>query len=210
MEKIQDEAIKMLKPGVKFNDVHWHAAHMAIDALLDLGILKGDHMDIFHSDIYSIFAPHGLGHMIGLEVHDVKSVRPSEEEPEVAEEYAAYVRRSNNSKYAAKPGFMKPEHFQMNSQMLRAPNTLASPPLEAGNVVTIEPGLYFNALIIRSMMPSPEFKKYIDIDVLKRYMPIGGVRIEDDILITKTGYENLTKALKGEEMLKAIRDAASS
>lgn len=207
VEKIQEEAINMLKPGVKFNDVHWHAAHMAIDALLELGILKGDHMDIFHSGIYAAFAPHGLGHMIGLEVHDVKSVRPSEDPQDVAGAYAAYVARTN-SKYAAKPGFSEAKHFHMDLQILRAPNTLESPPLEAGNVVTIEPGLYFNELILRAVLSDPEQRKHIDAEVLKRYMAVGGVRIEDDILITKSGYENLTKALKGEEMLKAIRGAA--
>jgi len=206
VERMQEEAIKMLKPGVKFNDVHWHVAHMAIDALLDLGILKGDHMDIFHSDVYATFAPHGLGHMIGLEVHDVKSVRPSEDPHNVADAYAAYVARSD-SKYAAKPGFSKAEHFHMDLQMLRAPNTLESSPLEVGNVVTIEPGLYLNELILRAVLADPKQCKFIDVEVLKRYIPVGGVRIEDDILITRSGYENLTKALKGEEMLKAIRTA---
>lgn len=205
VERMQEEAIKMLKPGVKFNDVHWHAAHMAIDALLDLGILKGDHMDIFHSDVYATFAPHGLGHMIGLEVHDVKSVRPSEDPQNVAKAYSAYVERTG-SKHAAKPGFSEAKHFHMDLQMLRAPNTLESPPLEAGNVVTIEPGLYFNELILRAVLSDTEKRKFFDVEVLKRYMPVGGVRIEDDILITKSGYENLTKALKGEEMLKAIRN----
>jgi len=209
VEKIQETAIKMLKPGVRFNDVHWHTAHMAIDALLELGILKGDHMDIFHSEVYSTFAPHGLGHMVGLEVHDVKSVRPSDDTTSVADAYASYVQRTN-SKYHAKPGFSWARHFHMDLAMMHAPNTLASPPLEEGNVVTIEPGLYFNEMILLAVFRNPEARRFVDADVLKRYMPVGGVRIEDDILITKNGYENLTKALKGEEMLKAIKDGASA
>jgi Xaa-Pro dipeptidase len=76
--------------------------------------------------------------------------------------------------------------------------------------VTIEPGLYFNKYNLDTVyLPDPTHSRHIDTGVLKRYMPVGGVRIEDDILITETGYENLTPAVKGEKMLKVIREGAA-
>ena len=69
-------------------------------------------------------------------------------------------------------------------------------------VVTVEPGIYFSAYALQHFyLPSPVHSKYINTEVLKRYMPVGGVRIEDDILITSSGYENLTTAPKGDAML---------
>ena len=76
-------------------------------------------------------------------------------------------------------------------------------------VITVEPGIYFNSFLLEEFfLNDPKHAQYIDAEVLKRYMDVGGVRIEDDILITKDGYENLTTAPKGEEMLECIRKGA--
>jgi Xaa-Pro dipeptidase len=76
--------------------------------------------------------------------------------------------------------------------------------LEEGMVVTVEPGLYFSPLALANARTQP-YSRFIDFDVADKYVHIGGVRIEDDILVTATGYENLTTAPKGEEMLAIIR-----
>jgi Xaa-Pro dipeptidase len=193
VEKVQESCIRMLKPGVRFSDVNWHAIHLTIDALLDIGLLKGKHADILEAGTVGAFFPHGLGHHIGLEVHDIT---PTTTPTDLEEESSLKSRRFNHLGFALKP--------------TTATTTLNATPLTPGNVVTIEPGLYFNKYNLDTVyLPDPTHSHHIDTQVLKRYMPVGGVRIEDDILITETGYENLTPAVKGEEMLKVIREGAA-
>jgi Xaa-Pro dipeptidase len=74
VEKVQESCISMLKPGVRFSDVNWHAIHLTIDALLDIGLLKGRHADILEAGTVGAFFPHGLGHHLGLEVHDITPI----------------------------------------------------------------------------------------------------------------------------------------
>lgn len=231
VENVQEACIRALKPGRRFIDINWHAVHMTIGALLKLGLLKGNPMEIFHAGTVGAFFPHGLGHHIGLEVHDITptasettnhergllamtaAMRASQNpvgEPEsaTAEAYEAYASTASPC-YQPIPGFSKPEHFSLNKSTSFAPCTVEAPPLEPGNVVTIEPGIYFNKYILDNIyLNDPKHRKHIDTEVLKRYMPVGGVRIEDDVLITEKGYENLTPAVKGEEMLAVIRDGA--
>lgn len=210
VEKVQEACIRLLEPGRRFIDVNWCAIHMTIDALLDLGLLKGDHMEIFHTGTVSAFFPHGLGHHIGLEVHDVAPPALKNQTVEapvdrIRRAYAAHT-KSMSHQHHALAGFSEAEHFSLNPSTSLAPCTLESPPLEPGNVVTIEPGIYFNKFILDTVfLCDPKHSRFIDKEVLKRYMPVGGVRIEDDILITNLGFENLTGAFKGEEMLEAIR-----
>jgi Xaa-Pro dipeptidase len=169
---------------------------MTIDALLELGILKGDHTEIFHQGTDGAFFPHGLGHHIGLEVHDLTPTR---------QEHSGSAFGSPNYRPLSSRGFA--ERFSLN-RLTASGGAFPdhSLPLEPGNVVTIEPGIYFNKFILDNVyLSNPEHRKFIDLEVLERYMPVGGVRIEDDILITEKGYENLTPAVKGEEMLAVIR-----
>lgn len=209
VEKIQEACIRMMKPGVRFIDVNWLAIHMCIDALLRLGILKGEHMEIFHQGTVTAFFPHGLGHHLGLEVHDIAPTSSQAVPNAMGRRLKAYAAFAE--KYAPQhrpfPGFgSKPEHLSLIPELCYKPCTVDSPTLQPGNVVTIEPGIYFNKFILDEVfLRDPEHRQFIDEDMLKRYMPVGGVRIEDDILITEKGYENLTCALKGEEMLAAIR-----
>jgi Xaa-Pro dipeptidase len=211
VEKIQEECIRMLKPGQWFIDVNWHAIHMTIDALLDLGVLKGDHMEIFHNGTVTAFFPHGLGHHIGLEVHDAPPTRRPQEynlvsADDIPTAYRLFA-EATSPRYSPLPGYDTKEHFPLSSTPTFAPCTLASPRLKPGNVVTIEPGIYFNKVILDNVyLSNPKHTKFIDLEVLGRYMPVGGVRIEDDILITEDGFENLTPAVKGEEMLAVIRE----
>jgi Xaa-Pro dipeptidase len=190
VEKVQEACIKMLKPDIYFIDVSRHAIHMTIDALLELGVLEGDHDEIFRQGTDGAFFPHGLGHHIGLEVHDLTPTR---------REHSNEASTSNTRDGA--------ERFSLNRPTVSGgafPDH--SLPLEPGNVVTVEPGIYFNKFMLDNVyLSDPGHRKFINLEALERYMPVGGVRIEDDILITKDGYENLTPAVKGEEMLAVIR-----
>jgi Xaa-Pro dipeptidase len=190
VEKVQESCIRMLKPGVRFSDVNWHAIDMTIDALLEIGLLKGKREEILHAGTVGAFFPHGLGHHLGLEVHDITPT-------------------SADSQDSSPKSKSKACGFDF-AHTAFVPSTFSATPLTPGNVVTIEPGLYFNKYNLDTVyLPDPKHSQHIDTEILKRYMPVGGVRIEDDILITDTGYENLTPAVKGEEMLKVIRKGAA-
>lgn len=187
VERMQEECIRRIRRGTRFLSLHDLAHEIAIDGLLRLGVLKGGtHSEIRESGASKVFFPHGLGHHVGLEVHDV----------------------SESSIMALHPDV---DHAQygpvLNSATCRSPCTLSAPLLEEGMVVTVEPGIYFSPLALADARKQPS-AKYIDFEVAGKYIPMGGVRIEDDILVTANGYENLTTAPKGEEMLAIIRGSA--
>ncbi|KAJ5676749.1 uncharacterized protein N7477_002382 [Penicillium maclennaniae] len=184
VERMQEECIKRIRRGTRFLSLHDLAHEIAIDGLLRLGVLKdGTHSEIRASGASKIFFPHGLGHHVGLEVHDVS-------ESEIT---------------ALHPSL---DQFQygpvLNQSISHSPCTLSAPLLEEGMVVTVEPGIYFSPLALANARKQP-FARYIDFDIADKYVSIGGVRIEDDILVTADGYENLTTAPKGDEMLAIIR-----
>ncbi|KAL4787495.1 peptidase M24, structural domain-containing protein [Aspergillus varians] len=171
VEEMQEECIRRVKAGVRFRDLYELAHAIAITGLQRLGIIKdGTVEEIRRSGASSIFFPHGLGHHVGLEVHDVSA------EPITA-----------NGRW--------PREFVPQ---------MSTPLLQEGMVITIEPGVYFNKLALENARSLP-LAKYIDLDKAEQYIPVGGVRIEDDLLVTSTGYENLTIAPKGEVMLEILR-----
>ncbi|KAJ9221349.1 hypothetical protein DTO271D3_8991 [Paecilomyces variotii] len=181
VEKMQEECIKRIRKGVRFLDLHILAHVIAIEGLLDLGILKGGSTEeIRKCGVSRVFFPHGLGHHVGLEVHDVseKSIMAASGEQE--------------------------DDSVLVPPTSRSPCTFSAPTLEPGMIVTVEPGVYFSRLALQNAKQQP-YAKYIDFNVAARYIPVGGVRIEDDILVTDGGYENLTTAPKGEKMLEIIR-----
>ncbi|KAL4809176.1 peptidase M24, structural domain-containing protein [Aspergillus unguis] len=172
VEEMQEACIRRVKPGVRFRDLQDLAHVIAIKGLQKLGILTDGSVDeIRQAGASSVFFPHGLGHHVGLEVHDV-SAQP----------------------ITAATGAARREFVPQ----------MSTPLLQEGMVITIEPGVYFNELAIENARTLPA-AKYINIEKAKQYIPIGGVRIEDDLLVTSTGYENLTTAPKGEEMLQILR-----
>ncbi|EAS32258.3 peptidase D [Coccidioides immitis RS] len=179
VQRMQEECINGLKEGVRYLDLHILAHRIAIEELLSLGILKGGSTEeILQSGASLVFFPHGLGHHVGLEVHDVSPT------PLMA--------------------FSLDKYKGLPLLSCRPPCTLSAPYLKAGMVVTVEPGIYFSRPALKDARRKP-LSKYIDMDVVQKYIPVGGVRIEDDILVTRDGFENLTKAPKGREMLKTIR-----
>ncbi|KAF2641792.1 hypothetical protein P280DRAFT_516817 [Massarina eburnea CBS 473.64] len=197
VQRMQETCIERLAPGVRYLDLHILAHQIAIDGLLQLGILQnGTKEEIYNAGTSRAFFPHGLGHHVGLEVHDVGQ-----------KELMSLHERNMNFEKAPS---LYPEDFHLpvyDNDMCRAPTNPESPHLEEGMVVTVEPGIYFSSYALSHFyLPSPIHSKYINPEVVNKYLPVGGVRIEDDILITSKGYENLTTAPKGEAMLEIIRN----
>ncbi|KAI9815555.1 MAG: hypothetical protein M1827_002689 [Pycnora praestabilis] len=167
--RMQKECEGMLRANVLWDDVHAHAHRVAIDGLLEIGILKGDKSEIFEARTSVAFFPHGLGHYLGMDTHDV----------------------GGHPNYADKDSMFR--YLRVRGK------------LPAGSIITNEPGIYFCRFIIEPYLKDSKHSKYIDTDVLDRYWDVGGVRIEDNILITAHGSDNLTTAVKEvEEMEKLI------
>lgn len=157
--QMQKTTMEMIKPGVAWEDCHLTAHKVLITEFLKLGIFKNEYdaQEIFDSRISGAFFPHGLGHLLGMETHDVGG-------------YANYDDPNPLLKY------------------LRLRRKL-----QVGMVLTDEPGCYFSPFLLKEVLSDPQKLKYIDKDVLDKYWYIGGVRIEDDLLITTNGFENFTK-----------------
>ncbi|KAE8442106.1 hypothetical protein EG329_003812 [Mollisiaceae sp. DMI_Dod_QoI] len=167
--EMQSVCINMLREGVVWDDVHLRAHEIAIDGLLQLGILQGEKEDILKSRTSVAFFPHGLGHYLGMDTHDT----------------------GGHPNYADKDSMFR--YLRVRGK------------LPAGSIITVEPGIYFCRFIIEPYLRDPVHAAYINFGTLNRYWEVGGVRIEDNILITKDGYENLTTAVKDvAEMEKII------
>ncbi|KAJ0160386.1 putative Xaa-Pro aminopeptidase [Colletotrichum tanaceti] len=205
--RMQDECISSIRPGTLFFDLHVHASRVAQQGLLALGVLKGDPAEVWDAGTVAAFFPHGLGHHVGLEVHDVSG-----------RERLLLL----NSVVAGGQGGRVGKREVVTPEMLvamdkaAAASAAAAPPyrgrqyLRKNMVVTVEPGIYFCREYIEGyFLSNPRHARFINKTVLERYYRVGGVRIEDDILVTDDGYENLsTGAPKGEELLRVINGKA--
>jgi Xaa-Pro aminopeptidase len=156
----QTVAIEAIKPDMYFRDVHLLAAKVIVEGLKGLGLLKGQTDDIVNEGAHALFFPHGLGHMLGLDVHDMESL---------GEDYVGYdenVKRSNQFGLAY-------------LRMARA--------LKPGMILTVEPGIYFIPQLIKKWKEENKLSDFIDFNKVEKYIHFGGIRIEDDIMITKEG-----------------------
>ena len=201
VEEMQEECIRRLRPGVRYLDLHMLAHRIAIQGLTRLGILKqGNVEEVMREGITRAFFPHGLGHHMGLEVHDVSSVS------------LMSATTTDQGKVLHDCTTVDANDFLVlqTSSNYRHPCTISSPLLAENMILTVEPGIYFSRYALEAVyLPDPEWVKFVDREVLERYMHVGGVRIEDDILITWDGYENLTMAPKGGEMLRLVKEGAA-
>ncbi|KAF4919613.1 putative Xaa-Pro aminopeptidase PEPP [Colletotrichum viniferum] len=170
--KMQLDTTAALKEGVVWDDIHLMAHKIAIDGLHSVGILKGDKEEILKNRTSVAFFPHGLGHYLGMDTHDV----------------------GGNPNYADTDPMFR--YLRVRGK------------LPAGSIVTVEPGIYFCNFIIEPYLKDPVHSKYIDTAVLEKYWDVGGVRIEDNILITATGSENLTPTIKDPDELEKIIQAS--
>ncbi|PNS18235.1 hypothetical protein CAC42_7604 [Sphaceloma murrayae] len=181
VQEMQDLAFGMIKPGERLFSAQLACHMLLIKRLLALGIFhNGTATEIFKTGTSVAFYPHGLGHHLGLEVHDVVPI-----------EMATRKELTVSSAY---------------EERAMEPCRVDSQELQPGMVITVEPGIYFNRYALDNLfLNKPQHAKYINTKILERYYPVGGVRIEDDILITETGFKNLTTAPKGETALRIIR-----
>lgn len=160
----QEAAIEASVPDKAYEEIHLLAARTLASGLKDIGILKGDVDAAVEQGAHALFFPHGLGHMMGLDVHDMESLG----EDEVG--YDATVSRST----------------QFGRSYLRLAKRL-----EPGHVITIEPGLYFIPQLIDNWAKEKRLEEFIAYDNLDQWKGFGGVRIEDDLLITADGHRLL-------------------
>jgi Xaa-Pro dipeptidase len=148
-----------MKPGVSWPDMHRLSYRVITEHLREMGLIKATGDEAIEKHLPALFMPHGLGHLMGLDVHDVGG-------------YPEGVSRIDA------PGI----------RSLRCGRAL-----EAGMVITVEPGIYFVDALLEPALADPEMAHLIDVDRVRRFLGFGGVRIEDDVLVTADGCENLTQ-----------------
>jgi Xaa-Pro aminopeptidase len=166
--KANMEAIKATKPGVYYREVHLVAAKTIASGLKDIGLMKGDTDEAVARGAHALFFPHGLGHMLGLDVHDMEGL---------GENYVGYDSTINRSD-------------QFGLAFLRLARKL-----EPGFVVTDEPGCYFIPALIDMWRKEGKFTEFINYDKAETYKDFGGIRIEDDILVTADSCRVLGKPI---------------
>ena len=166
---MQASAMSMIRAGVKWEECHMKAHSVAAAGLQSLGILRKDVAleRIMESKVTCRFFPHGLGHYLGMDTHDVGGNANYEDE----NEYFRYLRVRGT--------------------------------LPAGAVITNEPGIYFRKFPFESELQEGRWDHVVDQKVLARYWEVGGVRIEDDILVKEDGYESLTTVRSAPEYIEA-------
>ena len=166
VEACHDYVLEVAKPGVKYKDVHLAVCRLMAERLKELGLMKGDVDDAVSAGAHAMFLPHGLGHMMGLDVHDMEGL---------GQIYVGFDDETRPS-------------TQFGTNALRMGRRL-----ELGFVVTDEPGIYFIPALIDDWKAQGLHKDFINYDLLETYKDFGGIRIEDDLLITADGCRFLGK-----------------
>ena len=161
------EAVKALCPGIPYMDVYDLSARVMVEGMKELGLMKGNAEDAVREGAHALFYPHGLGHMMGLDVHDMENL---------GELWVGYN------------GQPKSTQFGRKSQRLAIP-------LEPGFVHTVAPGIYFIPELIDLWKGEKKFKDFINYDKVEEYRNFGGIRNEEDYLITETGARRLGKKI---------------
>lgn len=164
-------AIDALMPGRRFLDIHLLACRKLADGLKDMGLMKGNLDDAVSQGAHALFFQCGLGHMMGLDVHDME---------DLGEEYVGYTEKLTKS-----------NQFGLKSLRL-------GKELEQGYVLTIEPGIYFIPQLIDQWQLENRHRDFIDYHNLKKFRDFGGIRIEDGLLITDNGSQLLGNPLEVE------------
>ena len=161
VEECHDYVLEVAKPGVKYKDVHFAVCRLMSERLKELGLMKGDVDEAVAAGAHAMFLPHGLGHMMGMDVHDMEGLGQ------------IYVGFDDET---------RPNLEQFGTNCLRMGRRL-----QEGFVVTDEPGIYFIPHLIDLWRKEGHCKEFLNFDLLETYKDFGGVRIEDDLLITADG-----------------------
>lgn len=156
----QEQAIAAIRPGVAYRDIHLLAARVIAEGMVAMGLFRGDPGELVADGAHALVFPHGLGHQIGLDTHDMESL---------GEDRVGYA-----------PGFARSTQTGLSTLRL-------AKPLRKGMVVTVEPGVYFISPLIERWAAEGRFGDRINWSAVRTLVGLGGVRIEDDVLVTKSG-----------------------
>lgn len=172
-------AIASLEPGKTYMDIHLAAAKKITEGLKALGLMKGDEDEAVAAGAHALFFPHGLGHMLGLDVHDME---------DLGEQYVGYSEEMQRSNI-------------FGTAYLRLARTL-----EPGFVLTVEPGIYFIPELIDLWKSENKFKDFINYDAVEAYRNFSGIRIEDNVQITSDGHRILGNPIpKTAALIEALK-----
>lgn len=159
-------AFSMTRPGISYREVHLKTMHLMLEELRALDIVRGDVQDMVEAGIAGLFMPHGLGHNMGLDVHDME---------DYGENYVGY------------------DDDQSRSPQLGLGSLRMARKLVPGNVITDEPGIYFIPALIKKWKSEKTDQGFVNYSKLESYYDFGGIRLEDDVLVTADGARRLGK-----------------
>jgi Xaa-Pro dipeptidase len=164
-----------MKPGVPWPDMHRLSYRVIAEHLRDMGLVRGSVDELVANHVPALFMPHGLGHLMGLDVHDCGGYPDGT--PRIDE-----------------PGI----------RSLRCGR-----PLEAGMVITVEPGIYFIDPLLEPALADPKASRYLVAEKVERFRGFGGVRIEDDVIVTATGADNMTVVPRDVDDVESVMAGAA-
>lgn len=168
-------AIDMIRPGITYKEVHLESTRLIVQGLVNLGLMKGNVDQAVAAGAHALFMPHGLGHQMGLDVHDME---------DFGEDYVGYT-----------DTFERSSQFGLKSLRM-------GKELKAGHVITVEPGCYFIPALIEKWKKEGTNAEFINFNKLEEYYNFGGIRLEDDILVT----ENSCRLLGSKRLPITVED----
>jgi len=179
--KAETSTIERVKPGVRYFDIHLAAAKTIVQGLKDVGLMKGNMDDAVREGAHALFFPHGIGHMLGMDVHDMEGL---------GEDFVGYDEETKRMD-------------QFGTSSLRLGKRL-----QPGFVFTDEPGIYFIPALIEQWNKEKKCASFINYPKVLEYIGFGGIRIEDDLLVTETGCRVLGKPIP--KTIKEVEQMARS
>ena len=158
-----EKAEELIKPEITYKEVHLEVCKVLAEGMKKRGLMKGDINEAVKAGAHTIFFPHGLGHMLGLDVHDMEAL---------GENYVGYDE------------FARDMQFGLKSLRLARK-------LKPGYVFTVEPGIYFIPELVKRWKEAGKFTEFLNYEEIEKYLDFGGMRYEGDFLITETGARRL-------------------